>query len=113
MLPLSASYSIHGTVAPRLPGTGVGIGGLVGPGVAVGPVVRVGVAVALSPTGSLGAYLDSLGRLRELDLEVLCPGHGPYVWDPRAKIDEYIEHKSVVIRTGAQAPSWVGGVGEK
>ena len=35
--------------------------------------------------GSLGAYLDSLRRLRELDLEVLCPGHGPYVWDPRGQ----------------------------
>ena len=43
--------------------------------------------------GSLSAYLDSLRRLRELDLEVLCPGHGPYVWDPRAKLDEYIEHR--------------------
>src|SRR5918999_263014 len=43
--------------------------------------------------GSLGAYLDSLRRLRELELEVLCPGHGPYVWEPRAKLDEYIEHR--------------------
>jgi glyoxylase-like metal-dependent hydrolase (beta-lactamase superfamily II) len=43
--------------------------------------------------GSLSAYLDSLRRLRELDLEVLCPGHGPYVWDPRAKLDEYLEHR--------------------
>jgi glyoxylase-like metal-dependent hydrolase (beta-lactamase superfamily II) len=43
--------------------------------------------------GSLGAYLDSLRRLRELDLEVLCPGHGPYVWEPCAKLDEYIKHR--------------------
>jgi glyoxylase-like metal-dependent hydrolase (beta-lactamase superfamily II) len=43
--------------------------------------------------GSLSAYLDSLRRLRELDLDVLCPGHGPYVWDPTAKLDEYIEHR--------------------
>jgi glyoxylase-like metal-dependent hydrolase (beta-lactamase superfamily II) len=43
--------------------------------------------------GSLSAYLDSLRALRELDLEVLCPGHGPYVWDPRAKLDEYISHR--------------------
>ena len=40
--------------------------------------------------GSLSAYLDSLRRLRELDLELLCPGHGPYVRDPAAKLDEYI-----------------------
>jgi glyoxylase-like metal-dependent hydrolase (beta-lactamase superfamily II) len=43
--------------------------------------------------GSLSAYLDSLRRLRELDLEVLCPGHGPYVADPAAKLDEYIAHR--------------------
>jgi glyoxylase-like metal-dependent hydrolase (beta-lactamase superfamily II) len=43
--------------------------------------------------GSLSAYLASLRRLRELELDVLCPGHGPYVWEPRAKLDEYIEHR--------------------
>ena len=43
--------------------------------------------------GSLSAYLDSLRRLRALGLEVLCPGHGPYVWDPDAKLDEYISHR--------------------
>ena len=51
-------------------------------------------SVFISPgEGSLAAYLDSLRRLRALDLEVLCPGHGPYVWDPRAKLDEYIDHR--------------------
>lgn len=51
-------------------------------------------SVFISPgEGSLSAYLGSLERLRELDLEVLCPGHGPYVWDPRAKLTEYIEHR--------------------
>ena len=51
-------------------------------------------SVFISPgEGSLSAYLDSLRRLRELDLEVLCPGHGPYVWDPHAKLDEYVEHR--------------------
>jgi glyoxylase-like metal-dependent hydrolase (beta-lactamase superfamily II) len=43
--------------------------------------------------GSLSDYLRSLRRLRELPLEVLCPGHGPYVWDPAAKLDEYVEHR--------------------
>jgi glyoxylase-like metal-dependent hydrolase (beta-lactamase superfamily II) len=43
--------------------------------------------------GSLSAYLASLRRLRSLDLEVLCPGHGPYVYDPAAKLDEYIAHR--------------------
>jgi glyoxylase-like metal-dependent hydrolase (beta-lactamase superfamily II) len=43
--------------------------------------------------GSLSAYLTSLRRLRALELDVLCPGHGPYVWEPGAKLDEYIEHR--------------------
>ncbi len=43
--------------------------------------------------GSLSAYLDSLRRLRDLELEVICPGHGPYVRDPTAKLDEYIAHR--------------------
>lgn len=43
--------------------------------------------------GSLSAYLDSLRRLRELDLGWICPGHGPVVADPRAKLDEYIAHR--------------------
>ena len=43
--------------------------------------------------GSLSAYLDSLRRLRSLDLDALCPGHGPVVWDPAAKLDEYIAHR--------------------
>ena len=43
--------------------------------------------------GSLAAYLDSLRELRALDLDVLCPGHGPYVYDPQAKLDEYVSHR--------------------
>src|SRR3954449_4130348 len=43
--------------------------------------------------GSLSAYLDSLRRLRTLDAEAILPGHGPVVWDPRAKIDEYLAHR--------------------
>jgi glyoxylase-like metal-dependent hydrolase (beta-lactamase superfamily II) len=43
--------------------------------------------------GSLSAYLESLRRLRALPLDVLCPGHGPYVWDPAAKLDDYLSHR--------------------
>ena len=44
-------------------------------------------------SGNLAGYLDGLERLRALDLAVLCPGHGPPVWDVRAKLDEYIAHR--------------------
>ena len=43
--------------------------------------------------GSLSAYLDSLRRLRELDLSVLCPGPRPIRLGPRRKLDEYIAHR--------------------
>ncbi len=43
--------------------------------------------------GSLTAYLESLRRVAELDLDLLAPGHGPLVDDPAAKIAEYIEHR--------------------
>ncbi len=43
--------------------------------------------------GALSAYLDSLRRLLALELDVICPGHGPYVGDPAAKLHEYLEHR--------------------
>jgi glyoxylase-like metal-dependent hydrolase (beta-lactamase superfamily II) len=43
--------------------------------------------------GSLAAYLESLRAILSRDADVLCPGHGPYVMDPRTKIFEYIEHR--------------------
>jgi glyoxylase-like metal-dependent hydrolase (beta-lactamase superfamily II) len=42
---------------------------------------------------SMTAYLESLERLKALDLEVICPGHGPFVWNPRERINVYIEHR--------------------
>jgi glyoxylase-like metal-dependent hydrolase (beta-lactamase superfamily II) len=42
---------------------------------------------------ALAGYLDGLKRLRERNLDVLCPGHGPPIWEPRAKLDQYIEHR--------------------
>ncbi len=51
------------------------------------------VFIAPGP-GALAGYLGGLERLRERDLDVLCPGHGPPVWEPRAKLDQYIDHRS-------------------
>jgi len=43
--------------------------------------------------GSLADYMHSLERLADFDIAVLYPGHGPEINDPRAKIDEYVEHR--------------------
>jgi glyoxylase-like metal-dependent hydrolase (beta-lactamase superfamily II) len=67
---------------------------VMGPVAFVGDTVLGMGSVFIAPgEGSLAAYLDSLRRLRAMELEVLAPGHGPYVWDPAAKLDEYIAHR--------------------
>ena len=43
--------------------------------------------------GALRGYLAALERLKTLELTVICPGHGPIVLDPKAKLDEYIAHR--------------------
>jgi glyoxylase-like metal-dependent hydrolase (beta-lactamase superfamily II) len=50
------------------------------------------VFIAPDP-GALSGYLAALERLQEMELVALCPGHGPVVDDPRAKITEYLEHR--------------------
>lgn len=43
--------------------------------------------------GALRGYLDALRRLRDRELAVICPGHGPLVADPVAKLDQYLAHR--------------------
>jgi glyoxylase-like metal-dependent hydrolase (beta-lactamase superfamily II) len=50
------------------------------------------VFIAPDP-GALASYLDGLAKLRERELSVIGPGHGPPVGDPAAKLDEYIAHR--------------------
>jgi len=50
------------------------------------------VFIAPDP-GALAGYLAALRRLRAMGLERICPGHGPEVADPAAKLDEYVAHR--------------------
>jgi glyoxylase-like metal-dependent hydrolase (beta-lactamase superfamily II) len=43
--------------------------------------------------GALNGYVNGLIHLCTLDLDVLCPGHGPAVWEPLAKLEDYIGHR--------------------
>jgi glyoxylase-like metal-dependent hydrolase (beta-lactamase superfamily II) len=43
--------------------------------------------------GAMNSYLKALERLRQRELVLLCPGHGPLVRDASAKLDEYISHR--------------------
>lgn len=62
----------------------------------------------------LAAYRQTLKRLSELpNLKVICPGHGPLVWDPRERIRQYIEHRELrerqivdALHRGGERTSW-------
>jgi glyoxylase-like metal-dependent hydrolase (beta-lactamase superfamily II) len=45
--------------------------------------------------GSLVAYMDSLRRLQAEPIELICPGHGPWIAEPAAKLAEYVEHREM------------------
>lgn len=55
-------------------------------------------AVVAAPEGELGAYLDSLERLRSLDASVIYPAHGPPFTNPDEAIDRYVEHRQDRLR---------------
>lgn len=50
------------------------------------------VFIAPDP-GALSGYLNGLRRLRGRAPALICPGHGPLVEDPAAKLDEYVAHR--------------------
>jgi glyoxylase-like metal-dependent hydrolase (beta-lactamase superfamily II) len=52
-------------------------------------------SVFISPyRGAMSGYLLALTRLRlREDFNVLCPGHGPPVWDAHTKLEEYVAHR--------------------
>lgn len=43
--------------------------------------------------GSLAAYMDSLRIVERWRPGLICPGHGPFITDPAAKVAEYVEHR--------------------
>jgi glyoxylase-like metal-dependent hydrolase (beta-lactamase superfamily II) len=56
-------------------------------------VLGAGSTIVPPDGGSLAAYMDSLGRIQAEEIELICPGHGPWVTDPAAKLAEYVEHR--------------------
>ena len=62
----------------------------------------------------LADYMHSLARLRALpNLKVICPGHGPLIYEPARVIGEYIEHRNqreaqilAVLAEGDAVTSW-------
>lgn len=57
----------------------------------------LGLGSTIVPPGgnSLAAYMDSLRLLQQEAIELIAPGHGPWVTDPAAKLDEYVKHREM------------------
>lgn len=56
-------------------------------------VLGFGSTIVPPGGGSLAAYMRSLRLLQEEEIELIAPGHGPWVGEPAAKLAEYVEHR--------------------
>lgn len=57
----------------------------------------LGLGSTIVPPGgnSLAAFMDSLALLQAQEIELMAPGHGPWITDPAAKLAEYVEHRQM------------------
>ncbi len=58
-------------------------------------VLGRGTSVIDPPEGDLIQYLRSLRRMRDLSPRTIYPGHGPVVLNGVAKLEEYLEHRTM------------------
>ncbi len=56
-------------------------------------VMGVGTSVVNPGQGDIGLFLETMNRFRSYDAQVIYPGQGPVVRDPRAKLEELIAHR--------------------
>jgi len=57
----------------------------------------LGLGSTIVPPGgnAMAAYMDSLALLQAEELDLIAPGHGPWITDPAAKLAEYVEHRAM------------------
>ena len=57
----------------------------------------LGLGSTIVPPGgnSLASFMDSLRLLQGEEIELIAPGHGPWIEDPDAKLAEYVEHREM------------------
>ncbi len=56
-------------------------------------VLGIGTTVIEAPDGNMAHYIESLRKLLEYDVDMVCPGHGPVIREPQLKINELIAHR--------------------
>lgn len=57
----------------------------------------LGLGSTIVPPGgnALAAYMDSLVLLQAEEIDLIAPGHGPWITEPEAKLAEYVEHRTM------------------
>lgn len=50
-------------------------------------------ALVAGPDGDLARYMDSLDRVRALDLDIIYPAHGDPFHDPAPALERYVRHR--------------------
>ena len=58
-------------------------------------VLGLGSTIVPPGGGSLAAYMDSLALLQGETIELICPGHGPWITESATKLAEYVAHREM------------------
>jgi glyoxylase-like metal-dependent hydrolase (beta-lactamase superfamily II) len=58
-------------------------------------VLGLGSTIVPPGDGALTAFMSSLRLLQGEEIELIAPGHGPWITDPAAKLAEYVEHREM------------------
>ncbi len=58
-------------------------------------VLGLGSTIVPPGGGAMAAFMDSLRLLQAQEIELIAPGHGPWITDPEAKLAEYVEHREL------------------
>jgi len=56
-------------------------------------ILGIGTTVVDAPDGDMTQYIDSLKKLLKYDISMICPGHGPPIYEAERKIKELIAHR--------------------
>ncbi|HVY96065.1 MAG TPA: MBL fold metallo-hydrolase [Solirubrobacterales bacterium] len=58
-------------------------------------VLGLGSTIVPPGGGALRAFMGSLRLLQAQDIDLIAPGHGPWITEPQAKLAEYVEHREM------------------
>ncbi|MBK5218460.1 MAG: MBL fold metallo-hydrolase [Thermoleophilia bacterium] len=58
-------------------------------------VLGLGSTIVPPGGGSLAAFMSSLRLLQGEEIDLIAPGHGPWITEPEAKLAEYVEHREL------------------